>query len=413
MSVFALYALKSSVSLAVVWIFYQLLLRRLTFYNLNRWYLLFYSLLSFFIPLIDIGPMVAPVAGGSSMVIGIIPSIGEYAGGVRAADIGGTDRWGLGTVLTAIGVLGSGILLARLLKGWWSIQQLKRNAILVRGEDVSIYQVNEPIAPFSFGNSIFLNRGLHSGKELEEILSHELVHIRQRHTVDILLSELFVVINWYNPFVWLLRHSVRQNLEFIADNGVLEKGSDRKSYQYHLLKAAGGSPYLLANQFNFSSLKKRIIMMNKIRSARLHLVKFLFILPLIVVLLVSFRNGRPVRRPVKIDPRWRKELNSGVYNGRFFISKVAGSKKMSKDLLYIIDGKPARYNDPRINPRSIYSIDVPADSIAEALYGKLAAKGMVAITTKTSRQRDTAAWGAGRYSGYLISDGDTVLYYDH
>jgi len=127
-------------------------------------------------------------------------------------------------------------------------------------------------------------------KEWSAIILHEYVHIRQRHTLDILLAELCCALNWYNPFAWLIRHAIRQNLEFIADSKVLEKGLDKKGYQYHLLKVIGEPRYRLANNFNFSSLKKRIIMMNKIRSARLHLVKFLFLLPLFAVLLVAFRS---------------------------------------------------------------------------------------------------------------------------
>jgi beta-lactamase regulating signal transducer with metallopeptidase domain len=94
------------------------------------------------------------------------------------------------------------------------------------------------------------------------------VHVRQKHTVDILLAELLTIVNWYNPFVWLIRYSIRQNLEFIADCEVLKKGLDKKSYQYHLLSVMGQVEYKLANNFNFSSLKKRIVMMNKLRSAR-------------------------------------------------------------------------------------------------------------------------------------------------
>jgi len=104
------------------------------------------------------------------------------------------------------------------------------------------------------------------------------------------VAELMCMLNWYNPFCWLIRWSIRQNLEFIADQQVLGKGVDRKGYQYHLLKVIGEPRYRLANNFNISSLKKRIIMMNKIGSARLHLLKFLFVLPLAGLLLVAFRD---------------------------------------------------------------------------------------------------------------------------
>ncbi len=104
------------------------------------------------------------------------------------------------------------------------------------------------------------------------------------------MAEFITIFNWYNPFAWLIRYSIRQNLEFIADRQVVENGFDKKDYQYHLLRVVGQTQYRLANNFNFSSLKKRIAMMNKMRSARLNLLKFLFILPLLAALLIAFRD---------------------------------------------------------------------------------------------------------------------------
>src|SRR5438067_2739132 len=91
---------------------------------------------------------------------------------------------------------------------------------------------------------------------------------------------------------------MRQNLEFIADQQVLQTGLDRKQYQYLLLKVTGVNAFSIASNFNFSSLKKRIAMMNKTKSAKVHLIRFLFILPLLVVILLAFRNTRQQQRPV-------------------------------------------------------------------------------------------------------------------
>ena len=300
MPVIALYVLKLSIGLSAVWLFYQLLLRRLTFYNLNRWYLLFYSSLCFFIPLIDVGPVVESTGGGQPMVVRIIPVIAQDVVATPAApteDQGGMpDLW---TLMLGVALLGTMIMTARLIVSWMALRRMRRKSQLIRYEGMTVYQVDAAIVPFSFGNAVFVNKDLHTERELEEVLAHEGVHIRQKHTMDIILAEFFVILNWYNPFTWLIRRAVRQNLEFIADSKVLEKGYDRKVYQYHLLKVTGQSPHRLANNFNFSSLKKRIVMMNRIQSARVHLVKFLFILPLMGVLLVSFRGG--VRRLLRTD----------------------------------------------------------------------------------------------------------------
>jgi TonB-dependent SusC/RagA subfamily outer membrane receptor len=281
MPLFALYLIKLSISLSAAWLFYQLFLRRLTFYSWNRWYLLGYSLLSFFIPLINVARVIQSDPGQEATVIKYIPVIGNY----KPPVLGTWDLifWGL--------ALGALFLLVRLLSRWLSLRRIRRQARLLSDEgEMLIYQVDEPIIPFSFGNAVYINATQHTEKEWSAIILHEYIHIRQRHTLDILVAELCCALNWYNPFAWLIRHAIRQNLEFIADSKVLEKGLDKKGYQYHLLKVIGEPRYRLANNFNFSSLKKRIIMMNKIRSARLQLAKFLFLLPLFAVLLVAFRS---------------------------------------------------------------------------------------------------------------------------
>ncbi len=297
MPLLALYLIKFSVSLSIVWLFYQLFLRRLTFYNMNRWYLLGYSLLAFIIPLINIGPMVDKASFHQPLVMQYIPSISNFipVAGIHArgatAVSGSFSGWSPWNYFFLLIVLGTGVLFVLSAGRWLSLRKFRRQAALIDHTGIRIYQVDEDIIPFSFGNAIYINQRLHSEKEWEDIILHEFVHIRQRHTVDILLAELLCILNWYNPFVWLLRHSIRQNLEFIADGKVLENGVDKKNYQYHLLTVIGEPRYRLANSFNFSSLKKRIIMMNKIRSARLHLLKLVFLLPLMAVLLLAFRGG--------------------------------------------------------------------------------------------------------------------------
>jgi len=317
-----LYLLKCQICLAIFWLFYQLFLRKLTFYSMNRWYLLGYVCLSFLLPLVHIVlPDEGAVTGKGQMISYIPVIIGRQA--VRTEAAAAITVWDVFLYVLALGALLLGV---RLLIRWLSLRRIRKRAIRlgdlpvsiqeavrkeavirggVRNEAVMVYQVDKPILPFSFGNAIYINASRHTEKELEEIILHEYVHVRQRHTVDILLAELLCILNWYNPFSWLIRHTIRQNLEFIADQQVLAGGMDRKSYQYHLLKVAGEPAYRLANNFNFSSLKKRIIMMNKSKSARLHLVKFLFIVPLLGALLVAFRDKvnlhMSVGRPAVVD----------------------------------------------------------------------------------------------------------------
>ncbi|HEY6504083.1 MAG TPA: M56 family metallopeptidase, partial [Chitinophagaceae bacterium] len=294
MTILITYLLKLSFSLALVWLFYQVVLRRLTFYNSNRWYLLGYTLLSFLIPLINISPLLESNRAVTNEFVQFIPSVHQYTTALEEASqcpvpIWSTnyDKWDW----MAFGLMaGAGIFFLRFITRCISFFRMRQKAKLVSAGGMKLYQVNENIIPFSFGNAVFINSELHTEAELQEIIGHEFVHVKQKHTIDIVWAELLCIINWYNPFAWLLKASIRQNLEFIADNNVLENGVNKKQYQYLLLKVIGNNQFSIATKFNFSSLKKRIAMMNKLKSARFHLVKFLFILPLLAVILISFRK---------------------------------------------------------------------------------------------------------------------------
>jgi len=280
------YLLKLSVSLAVVFLFYHFVLRKLTFYCWNRWYLFIYTIACLFIPFIDISSVLHRNQWTDITIVQWIPVLNEPSK-TNNASPASFNYWNLTAILLISGIV---FMLCRLLIQLISFRRMMKKAELISGEELKVYQVNDSIIPFSFGNSVFINRNLHTAEELQEIIRHEFVHVKQKHSFDIIWGELLCMINWYNPFAWLLKKSIRQNLEFIADKKVVENGIDKKKYQYLLLKVIGNSQYSIANQFNFSSLKKRIAMMNKNKSKKTKLLRFLFLLPLLAIILLSFRN---------------------------------------------------------------------------------------------------------------------------
>ena len=286
------YILKLSISLGVVYLFYHLVLRKLTFYAWNRWYLLGYSFLSFFIAFFNITPLFQ-ASLLNSKAIQFVPSIYFYSDNIslgKTATLISQSNWSHWTYGLLIVITGAAALSLRLVIQYFSFLKIRNKAELLSENDTKIYHVEADIIPFSFGNSIFINRNLHSLDDMQEIVRHEFVHVKQKHSWDILWSELLCIVNWYNPFSWLLKRSIRQNLEFIADCKVLENGLNKKEYQYLLLKVIGNNHFSIASKFNFSSLKKRIAMMNKMKTARVHIVKFLFIVPLVAILLIAFRK---------------------------------------------------------------------------------------------------------------------------
>jgi hypothetical protein len=140
--------------------------------------------------------------------------------------------------------------------------------------------------PCTFGNTIFINPALYDPVTYQQILVHEKVHVNEGHTIDILLAELAVVFQWFNPFVWLYRREVENNLEFLTDRTVLEHpGVERSAYQLSLLRvSAPHLPFSITNNYNQSLLKRRIVMMNSPQSARHSIWKYFVLLPILTAL---------------------------------------------------------------------------------------------------------------------------------
>lgn len=291
-----LYLVKLSVCLTVVWLFYQLVLRKLTFYNWNRAYLLACPVLSFVIAFIDIEPALQQSNLSTAVWIEWLPPV-KIAGLIDPVQHTAPEAsagWSVQEWIICIILTGMAFFLLRLVILLLSVRKMIKQATPFAENGLRFYQIDANIIPFSFGNAIFLNRDLHSESELQKIIRHESVHIQQMHSMDIFLSEILCILNWYNPFAWLIRKAVRQNLEFIADDEVLQAGIDREQYQYSLLKVAGNTQFSITNNFNFSSLRKRIVMMNKDKTAALHRAKFILLLPLAAILLLAFRKSGPI-----------------------------------------------------------------------------------------------------------------------
>lgn len=165
--------------------------------------------------------------------------------------------------------------------------------------NTNVHLLRQASGPFSFFHWIFIHPTSHTEDELSEILTHEQTHANQWHSIDVLVSEIVCIFCWFNPFAWLMKREIRTNLEYLADNRVLETGHDSKAYQYHLLglshhKAAA----TIYNSFNVLPLKKRIKMMNKKRTREIGRTKYLMFLPLAALLMI-ISNIEAVARTTK------------------------------------------------------------------------------------------------------------------
>ena len=162
----------------------------------------------------------------------------------------------------------------------------------IRDGKYRIVELSGDKAPCSFGNCIFINPEKYDWDTYTQILLHEKVHIQQRHSFDIIIAELVLVLQWFNPFAWLYRTEVENNLEFLTDDSVLEhKDIEKASYQMSLLKVS--APHLslgITTNYNQSLLKRRILMMNA-KKSNIHIMwKYFFLIPLLGILACALND---------------------------------------------------------------------------------------------------------------------------
>ena len=296
MGIFFVYILKSSVCLVVFYLFYRLLLSRETFHRFNRVALLSILLLSCLLPLVEVTVEEQTEVHQTMMTLEQWLMLADMMNTADTTDLQAeevTVTW----IQVALLVYLAGILLFALRNGY---SLLKLGGLLKSGrkenlskyidggEKVTLIVHDRDIAPFSWMKCIVI-----SEKDLDEngreILIHELAHIQNRHSWDLLVADICIFFQWFNPASWLLKQELQNIHEYEADETVIEKGVDAKQYQLLLIKKAVGTRlYSMANSFNHSKLKKRITMMLKEKSNPWAKLKYLYMLPVAAIAVTAF-----------------------------------------------------------------------------------------------------------------------------
>ena len=295
MGAFFVYILKSAICLALFYLGYRLLLSRDTFLRFNRFALLSGFGLAALLPLVRVGVEGVSPLGPALEEWGRIAAPVEPAATASPA----VSCYSIGLAIYLMGVL---FFIARFLWGVASLIRLIRAGRRERLADGSWLVLHRlPLAPFSWLRYIFLaEKDLLSKPEL--ILAHEQAHIRMRHTWDLLFTELFLWLQWFNPAAWLLRQELQAVHEFEADAAVLGMGYDSKEYKLLLIeKAVGSSRYTLANSLNHSSLINRITMMQKRKSNPWARMKYAFVLPVAATAMAAFARPEISRQMAEIS----------------------------------------------------------------------------------------------------------------
>lgn len=282
------YLIKSTVIISLFYICFLLFLKKETFFNQNRWYLLCGLIMALIFPLIiiPIHIVVEPQ---------IVPNTAYIVNNAQPLNIPSEPKQilNLNTLLWSTYLIGLCMFLILFIMQFGSLIRLLLTNPKNKDGIYTYVIVSSKISPFSFFKWIVYNPQSFTEQELKLMLTHEKVHANQWHSMDILFTQLACAVFWFNPLIWLYRKSVRQNLEYIADFETQTKSESKKEYQHLLLKTSVGAQNIsLSNNFYNSLIKERIVMLQKSRSNQKKQWRYLLMLPVLAGLLLSMNTEK-------------------------------------------------------------------------------------------------------------------------
>ena len=291
-----IYMLKVTISVVIFYAFYRLLIYQNTFLKLRRLTLISIIIFSAIYPLINFSKII-----NRENIIHLNISTTDYAVSLPEIFVSAskTEIFQFETLLWSIYMFITSLLLLRMFIRIFSIMRLKFNAQICEFNGERIYTLPNNDSPFSFGNMIFMNPSNFSNEDAVKIFTHEKTHCTQLHTIDLLIGEIATIVFWFNPFIWLIRREIRINFEHLADEKVIARGASSVDYQYALLRLCHPtSENKLVNNFNVSQFKRRIIMMNKIRSSRNSILRYISMIPVAAILMLTDAEKIMANEPV-------------------------------------------------------------------------------------------------------------------
>ena len=284
MGLFFIYIIKSAVCLALLYLFFCILLSRETFHKLNRITLLSLLVVSFIVPAIKTTQI-----DDTQLQQGMINLESNMQSVTLLPEKDGSNPFDAAHLVIIVYFIGIVLFSARNINSYIQLRKtIRRGERKELDNGIHLILIDEKIAPFSWMHYIVVSKK-DSESENRLILLHETAHIRKYHSLDLLLADGSILLQWFNPAVWLLKSNLQSIHEYEADEAVLEEGVDAKQYQLLLIKKAVGTRlYSMANSFNHSSLINRITMMLKDKSNPWARMKYLYVLPLAAIAVAAF-----------------------------------------------------------------------------------------------------------------------------
>jgi len=339
MGAFFIYILKSSVCLVLFYLFFRVLLSKETFHRFNRVALLGVLFLSLLIPFIEVTTNHQVEVQQTMLTIEQVllmaemePATVDATGGVAVHEVASLSWIEILLLVYLAGIIFFACRnLYSLIRLFRLIHSGKREK-LENGTTLVVHE--QEIAPFSWMKYIVISR-----KDLEEngreILIHEAAHIRHRHSIDLLVADICIFFQWFNPGAWLLKQELQNIHEYEADETVINEGVNAKEYQLLLIKKAVGTRlYSMANSFNHSKLKKRITMMLKEKSNPWARLKYLYVLPLAAIAVTAFARPEISEKMEEISAVKVNDL-AEIVQEKVLQDTVKVSKDEKKDALVV------------------------------------------------------------------------------
>ena len=287
MNPFLLYIARAGLYLSLFYAFYLLVMRRTTFFRLNRALLLSGSYLCLLLPLIRLRKVSASVLASDLTMVGV---------GAGPAEQALQTFFPWKEVLLAFYLSGAVITLALYLVSAWKMHGMIRKGESTERDGCRLIILEQEAPSFSWGRKVVISR-----RDLEEtpaVYTHELMHVQCRHSLDLLLFLPVQLLLWWNPLVWITREELRLLHEYEADEGVIQKGIDATQYQLLLVrKAVGEHRFSLASGFQHAKLKNRITMMLKPSSSCWMRWSYLALIPVLAVVMFACNPTRKSKTP--------------------------------------------------------------------------------------------------------------------
>ncbi|MBE9467287.1 MAG: M56 family metallopeptidase [Bacteroidetes bacterium] len=324
MNSISIYLIETAICLVLFYSIYKIFLQKETLFKFNRYYIMATVLLSFIIPALNFS-----YKGSSDVIIynNVLNAVVISADGIEQIV---SNKLSTQLILTYLYAFGVVFFTLRLAFQIFQLLIIIKKGKINHTNNLRFVITNKNISPFTFFNIIFLNNSGISEKNMEKIIAHEHAHVKQLHFIDLIILELLTIAQWFNPFIWKYRKSLKEVHEYLADEDVLKQGYDSINYQKLIFNSiAGTKNYELTSNFDCSLTKKRLIMMTKIKTPKWAKLKALVLLPIVALLVLAFACSEK-----------NEEAKITEKTGKIIIEKASSITKSSDSVYYKVDEMP-------------------------------------------------------------------------